>query len=150
MELAKKLLDENKPREALERLKAILPTTQEEWRVHEMIGACFHDLCDADGAAQAYFNAACTDKFLRSQRAHFSNYLFALHYLPQLNAEILINELKIYNSLYRDAQIFPPKNFPSKKISVAFISPNFCEASGRISRIIFSHCIICRNSTRRL
>ena len=84
MEAAKKLLDENKPRKALERLKKILPTAQEEWRIHELIGACFHDLCDAEGAAQAYFNAATTDRFLRSQRAHFSN-------------------LTVYNSLYRDA-----------------------------------------------
>ena len=129
MELAKKFLDEFKPTEALARLKEILPTSAEKWRVHEMIGACFHDLCDADGAAQAYFNAACTDKFLRSQRAHFSNYLFALHYLPQLDAENLIHALKIYNSLYRDAQTFPPKNFPSKKVSVAYLSPNFCDSS---------------------
>ena len=128
MELAQKLLDENKPREALERLKKLLHTA-EEWRVHELIGACFHDLCNAEGAAQAYFNAAMTDKFLRSQRAHFSNYLFALHYLPQLDAPTLINELKIYNSLYRDTEILPPIKNSSEKISVAFISPNFCDSS---------------------
>ena len=129
MELARKFLYAGKPQEALERLKKILPNSQEKWRVHELIGASFHDLCDAEGAAQAYFNAAMTDKFLRSQRAHFSNYLFALHYLPQINAEILTNELKIYNSLYRDAEIFNPKNFSSEKKSVAFISPNFCDSS---------------------
>lgn len=128
MELARKLLDENKPLEALERLKKLLPNS-EAWRIHELIGACFHDLCDAEGAAQAYFNAAMTDKFLRSQRAHFSNYLFALHYLPQLDAKTLINELKIYNSLYRDAEILPPIKKSAEKISVAFISPNFCDSS---------------------
>ncbi|MBQ7630901.1 MAG: glycosyl transferase family 41, partial [Selenomonadaceae bacterium] len=129
MKLARKLLDENKPQEALARLKQILPTTQEEWRVHELIGACFHDLCDAEGAAQAYFNAAMTDKYLRSQRSHFSNYLFALHYLPQLDAPTLINELKIYNSLYRDVEILSATNQSAGKISVAFISPNFCDSS---------------------
>ena len=129
MEMAKKLLDENKPQEALERLKKLLPTAQEKWRVHELIGAAFHDLCDAEGATQAYFNATMTDKYLRSQRAHFSNYLFALHYLPQLDAPTLINELKIYNSLYRDAEILPPIRKSAEKISVAFISPNFCDSS---------------------
>ena len=131
MELARKLLDNNKPRDALERLKKILPTTEEQWRVHELIGAAFHDLCDAEGAAQAYFNAACTDKFLRSQRAHFSNYLFALHYLPQLDAPTLTNELKIYNSLYRDAVTIRNEELGirNEKISVAFISPNFCDSS---------------------
>ena len=129
METARKLLDENKPTEALERLKTILPSS-EAWRVHELIGACFHDLCDAEGAAQAYFNAACTDKYLRGQRAHFSNYLFALHYLPQLDAPALIQELAVYKSLYRDVEPLPPiERKPADKISVAFISPNFCDSS---------------------
>lgn len=129
MEQARKLLEACKPQEALERLKEILPKTSEEWRVHELIGACFHDLCDAQGAAQANFNAAMTDKYLRSQRAHFSNYLFALHYLPQLDAPTLINELKIYNSLYRDSEILSPIKNSSLKKSLAFISPNFCDSS---------------------
>ncbi len=129
METARKLLEEGKPLEALDRLKKILPTAEEEWRVHELIGAAFHDLADAEGAAQAYFNAARTDRFLRSQRAHFSNYLFALHYLPQLDAAALIHALKIYNSLYRDAETLPPKNLSAKKISVAFLAPNFCDSS---------------------
>ena len=131
MELARKLLDAGEPQEALERLKTILPTAQEEWRVHELIGACFHDLCDADGAAQAYLNAAMTDKYLRSQRAHFSNYLFALHYLPQLDAQILINELAVYNSLYRNAETIRNEELGmrNEKISVAFIAPNFCDSS---------------------
>ena len=128
---ARRLLDAGRPQEALERLKKILPTVDDQWRVHELIGACFHDLCDAEGAAQAYFNAACTDKFLRSQRAHFSNYLFALHYLPQLDAPTLINELAIYNSLYRDTT--PIRNeeleMRNEKISVAYLSPNFCDSS---------------------
>lgn len=129
MEIARKLLENNKPREALERLKEILPTAQDTWRIHELIGAAFHDLCDPEGAAQAYLNAALTDKYLRSQRAHFSNYLFALHYLPQLDAPFLINELAVYNSLYRDAETLSPINHSFEKISVAFISPNFCDSS---------------------
>lgn len=129
MDIAKKLLDDGKPSEALERLKTILPTEIEEWRVHELIGAAFHDLSDAEGAAQAYFNAARTDRYLRSQRAHFSNYIFVLHYLPQLDAETLINESAIYNSLYRDAKTLPTINHRADKISVAYIAPNFCDSS---------------------
>ena len=128
MDIAKKLLTAGKPLEALERLKKLLPS-DDDWRVHELIGACFHDLADAEGAAQAYLNAATTDKYLRSQRSHFSNYLFALHYLPQLNAENLIHDLKIYNSLYRDAEILFPIKKSAEKISVAFIAPNFCDSS---------------------
>jgi len=131
MDIAKKLLAAGKPLEALERLKTLLPNVDADnkWRVHELIGACFHDLADADGAAQAYFNAATTDKYLRSQRAHFSNYLFALHYLPQLDAPALINALAVYNSLYRDVEPLPEVNRVAEKISVAFVAPNFCDSS---------------------
>ena len=128
MDIAKKFLDENKPSEALERLKKLLPT-DDEWRIHELIGATFHDLCNAEGVVQASFNAAGTDKYLRSQRSHFSNYLFALHYLPQIDAPTLINELAVYNSLYRDVETLPPINHVAEKISVAFIAPHFCDSS---------------------
>lgn len=132
MNTARKLLDAGKPQEALERLKELLPTVDaaDEWKIHELIGATFHDLCNAEGVAQAYFNAARTDKFLRSQRAHFSNYLFALHYLPQLDAPTLINELAVYNSLYRDVKpLTKITRPPAEKISVAFIAPSFCDSS---------------------
>ena len=131
MEITRKFLEDNKPQEAFERLKKLLPTAQDEWRIHELIGAAFHDLCDAQGAAQAYLNAALTDKYLRSQRAHFSNYLFALHYLPQLDAQFLINELAVYNSLYRDAEKIGNLKLGIRngKFSVAFIAPNFCDSS---------------------
>ena len=133
MDIAKKLLAAGKPLEALERLKTLLPNVDadNQWRVHELIGATFHDLADADGAAQAYFNAAATDKYLRSQREHFSNYLFALHYLPQLDATALINALAVYNSLYRDGNSIRNEELGirNEKISVAFIAPNFCDSS---------------------
>ena len=70
-----KFLEKNNPSAALERLKKILyeENFSDEWKIHELIGACFHDLANAEGATQAYLNAAQTDKILRSQRMHFSN-----------------------------------------------------------------------------
>ena len=130
MELAKKFLEENKPELALERLKKFLyeENFSEEWKVHELIGAAFHDLGDAEGAVQASFNAAKTDTILRNQRRHFSNYLFALHYLKNIDEKILFDSAKIYNSLYSDVEVFT--NFKSnKKNHVAYISPNFCDSS---------------------
>ena len=131
MEIAKNFLKENQPLLALERLKKILHegNFSEEWKIHELVGACFHDLADAEGAVQAYLNAAKTDTILRSQRAHFSNFLFALHYLPQVNSEILFENAKIYQTLYRDQEILPQKNFKSEKISVGFIAPHFLDSS---------------------
>ena len=131
MDTAKKLLNIGKPREALDRLKNLITIVEprDQWQIHELIAAAFHDLANADGAAQASFNAACADRFLRSQRTHFSNWLFTLHYLPTLDAEILSNELAIYDSLYRDEKIFPPKNRATEKISVAYLAPTFCDSS---------------------
>lgn len=131
MDTAKQLLDAQRPLEALDRLKKLLSTVDasDEWRIHELIGAAFHDLANPAGAAQAYFNAARTDKFLRSQRAHFSNWIFALHYLPHVDAETLDNELAIYNSLFRDVEPLDTVARRGEKISVAFIAPNFCDSS---------------------
>ena len=128
MEIAKKLLAQGKPFAALERLKKILQTA-ENWQVHELIGAAFHDLADAEGAAQAYFNAARADTILRFQRTHFSNYIFALHYLPQISAENLFDAAQIYNLLYREIETLKPLKKSANKIHVAYISPHFLDSS---------------------
>ena len=131
METAKKFLEKNQPHEALGRLKKILheENFSDEWKIHELVGACFHDLADAEGAVQAYLNAAKTDKILRSQQQHFSNFLFALHYLPKIDAKNFFENAKIYNSLYRDAEILPQKNFSNKKIHIGFIATHFLDSS---------------------
>ena len=133
MDVAKKFLAENLPEKALERLKKILPTVNQadEWKVHELIGAAFHDLCDAEGAVQASLNAAKTDTILRTQRRHFSNYLFTLHYL-NVDAEILYDAAKIYNSLYRDVDLtysLLPTSYSLKKIHIAYVAPHFMDSS---------------------
>ena len=132
MEKAKKILEKNQPQLALERLKKILHEENfaDEWQIHELVGVCFHDLADAEGAVQAYLNAAKTDTILRSQRTHFSNFLFALHYLPQVNSEILFENAKIYNSLYRDQEILQ-KQFltPHSKLHIAYVAPHFLDSS---------------------
>ena len=131
MEVAKKLLAENLPGVALERLKKILYSEScvDEWKVHDLICAAFHDLCDAEGAVQASLSAARTDKILRSQRIHFSNYLFTLHYLPEVDAQTLFDAAKVYNSLYRDVETFTHLPRSKNKIHVAFIAPHFIESS---------------------
>lgn len=128
MEQAKKLLAQGKPLAALERLKEILKTNS-AWQVHELIGAAFSDLADAEGVAQAYLNAAQADEILRMQRAHFANYIFALHYLPQVTAENLFDAAQIYKTLYRENKILPPLKFSSKKIHVAYIAPHFLDSA---------------------
>ena len=99
------------------------------WRVHEKRGAEFYILGDAEGVAQAYFKAAQADTILRKQREHWSNYIFALHYLPQATAQNFYDAARVYNSLYRDLE--PLKLLPRKagKIRVAYIAPHFLDSS---------------------
>ncbi len=118
-------------RQALDELRSagVIPP-EEMWRVHELYGAVFHDLADAEGAAAAYSNAAQSDRFLRSQREHFSNYLFALHYLPGISAEELYQQHVVYQGLYRDTPEMPPgKAWQHSRLRIGFLSPDFRESS---------------------
>ena len=127
MDVARKLLERGRAEEALDHLKALLPTVDpiDRWRVHEMIGAAFHDLADPDGAAQAYFNAAQSDHYLRAQRQHYSNYLFALHYLPDVDKNDLAAEHFIYDTLYRDVEPLERVANRREKIAVGYVAPDF-------------------------
>ena len=130
------LLSGGQPEKALELLKELLHHASEdflrrgEWRIHEMIGACFHDTADAEGAVQAYLRAAQHDRYLRCQREHFSNYLFALHYLPELPDVFLTEQHFLYGSLYRDAEPLPPLKYEKhRKLRIGCLAPDFLEQS---------------------
>lgn len=131
MDRAKKFLEEGRAEDALERLKKILPTVDpiDRWRVHELIGAAFYDLADPDGAAQAYFNAAQCDRYLRAQRQHYSNYLFALHYLPNVDADDLAAEHFFYDELCRDVEPVECRANRRSKIAVGYLAPHFAEGA---------------------
>ena len=100
----------------------------EEWREHELIGAKCHDKADAAGAAEAYMKAAMTDKYLRSQRMHYSNYLFALHYLSGINNDELAQEHFVYNKLYAEVEHLQLKRNIGK-ITIGYIATSFTESS---------------------
>ena len=103
---------------------------EEIWRVHELYGAVFHDFADAEGAAAAYSNAAQSDRFLRSQREHFSNYLFALHYLPGISPDELYQQHVVYQGLYRDMDGLPTCSaYFHDRIRVGFLARDFRESS---------------------
>ena len=126
------LLQQGKTGAARKRLAALREQVPpaEEWRLHELYGAVFHDLADPEGAAAAYSNAAQCDRFLRSQREHYSSYLFALHYLPGLSAEDLGQQHKFYQELYREEEYLPPRHIaPHSRLRVGFIAENFCDSA---------------------
>ena len=126
------LLQRGKTQLAREKLGALRGqiAPEEEWRLHELYGAVFHDLADPEGAAAAYSNAAQCDKYLRSQREHYSNYLFALHYLPGLSAEDLAQQHKFYQELYREEECLPVRKVaPHSRLRIGFIASDFCDSA---------------------
>lgn len=133
MEESKRLLDIGETHKAFKRLKNILPKfkdTQDEWKIHELIGAVFHDLGDAEGAVQAYLYATHKDRYLRSQRTHYSNYLFALHYLDKLTDEELADEHFVYDRLFENDYLkVNTFSKASGKLTIGYIASNFLESS---------------------
>jgi len=126
------LLQQGRTQAARERLDALRGSVPdgELWRFHELYGAVFHDLADAEGAAAAYRNAAQCDKYLRSQREHFSSYLFALHYLPGLSAVDLWQQHRYYAELYREEEFLPPRRIvPHSRLRIGFIANDFCDSA---------------------
>ena len=116
-------------REKLDALRSRVPQA-EEWCFHELYGAVFHDLADAEGAVAAYSNAAKCDQYLRSQREHFSSYLFALHYLPGLTAADLWQQHSYYQELYRGEELLPPRQItPHSRLRIGFIASDFCDSA---------------------
>lgn len=129
------LLEAGRTEEALGLLKTLKerPSAELEerdmWQVHELFGACFHDMGDAEGAAQAYVQAARCDRFLRSQRQHFSSYLFALHYLSGISDKEMAEQNLSYGGLYRDVEPLPLRKAerPGGKVRVGYLAPSFSE-----------------------
>lgn len=144
---------------ALAALRALRETASPEfrardlWRVHELFGAAFRLLGDAAGCAQAYYEAARADRFLRSQRAHYSSYLFALHYLPGISAAALAAQHFACGRLYEaredegaGARAVPPRPLSrgggaagtARPLRVGFLAPDFLDsAAARFYDVFF-------------
>ena len=110
---------------------------QESWRMLEKRGATCRLKGDAAGCAQAYYEAARCDRFLRSQREHYSSYLFTLHYLPGISAEELARQHFVYGRLYRDELVEMEAGgreaddaaTAGRRLRIGFLAPDFLESS---------------------
>jgi len=128
---------------------------EESWRTFEQRGASCRLRGDAAGCARAYYEAAQCDRFLRSQREHYSSYLFTLHYLPGISAEELARQHFVYGQLYRDelatnevpagtvdggekgdaSETIAPETVVSvarpdeRRLRIGFLAPDFLESS---------------------
>ena len=96
------------------------------------------ELGDGYGAAADLFQAARLDKYLRSQRQHYSGYLFASHYIAwedmekyrEEQARDLAESHFAYGHLYEDEELLPPPPvYRHEKIRVGYLVPRFTESS---------------------
>lgn len=102
---------------------------QESWRTLEQIGAACRLTLDIEGCARAYYEAAANDTYLRSQREHYSSYLFALHYLPGIAPEAMAEQHRVYGKLYPHGSFGEQGGAPHIPLRVGFLAPHFCESS---------------------
>ena len=106
---------------------------EEQWRFSEMMGACCRALADTEGAIAAYFEAATEDKFLRSQRSHFSNYLYLCHAVPNLTPKELKAQFDMYATLYRSEEPLAPRaNVRHERLRIGFIAEHFLSSSASL------------------
>ena len=105
----------------------------EQWRFSEMMGACCRALADTEGALAAYFEAATEDKYLRSQRSHFSNYLYLCHAVPNLTPKELKAQFDMYAKLYsHEEPLSPRENVRHERLRIGFIAEHFLSASSSL------------------
>ena len=105
----------------------------EQWRFSEMMGACCGALADTEGAIAAYFEAATEDKFLRSQRSHFSNYLYLCHAAANLTPSQLKAQFDMYATLYRNEEPLAPRaNVRHDRLRIGFLAQHFLSSSSSL------------------
>ena len=105
----------------------------EQWRFSEMMGACCGALADTEGAIAAYFEAATEDKYLRSQRSHFSNYLYLCHAVPNLTPKELKAQFDMYATLYRHEEPLPLRaDVHHTRLRIGFIAQHFLASSSSL------------------
>ncbi len=98
----------------------------EGWRLHELYAAAFAGVLDAEGVAQAYFRAMQADRYRASQLRHFSNYLFALHYLSGIGPEEMLRQHLAYGRLLGEV---PTASSRGEALRIGFLAPDFSPSS---------------------
>ena len=106
---------------------------EEQWRFSEMMGACCRALADTEGALAAYFEAATEDTYLRSQRSHFSNYLYLCHAVPNLTPKELKAQFDMYATLYRHEEPLPARaDVRHERLRIGFLAEHFVGSSSAL------------------
>lgn len=113
----------------LQRLRQQCAQTVESWQADELSGRCWHALGELEKARIFLWKAieSCTGPYLHHQQLMYSNYLFLLHYLPNVTASELAQQHFMYDRLYATTQQFTHQKRDKTKLRIGYLSPDFNE-----------------------
>ena len=93
--------------------------------LYNLLGAAHKDCGEAKESTTCYLQASHYSITLQGKAADYSNYLFNLHYLSDINASKMKLEHEGYNHFFENIKTYIHKKRECKKIKIGYISPDF-------------------------
>lgn len=128
-------LRQQQPELALDTLRALRQKgvfqETELWRVYQRAGIAYNQMMEPEKVAEAYWQAVThpAGMPLRKQQEIYSDYLFTLHYLPQLSDEEFHAKHFLYDALVRTQEKLPHPRARHRhaKLRIGYLAPFFIE-----------------------
>ena len=129
------LLDKEAPQQALDRLNRLIQEVgykpDEEWRVLQYYSQCYYKLFDKQKCRQYSWAALKHSKGqpFRIQQLEFSDYLFMLHYYPEVTDAEMRHLHFFYDRFTRAVEQYKhnPKRHQHDKLRIGYIAGEFTD-----------------------
>ena len=94
-------------------------------KCYNLLGVVYGRLGEAEKSLQSYFTAIKYGEGIASKAIDYSNYLFNLHYLPNITQEELYKAHEGYNELFNDIKQYEHEpEMRVGKLRIGYISPD--------------------------
>jgi len=93
--------------------------------LYNLLGAAHKDCGEAEESTSCYLRASQYSITLQGKATDYSNYLFNLHYLPEISAVKMKSEHEGYNCFFEHIKPYVHRKRDRKKIKIGYISPDF-------------------------
>ena len=115
---------------ALDRVNSLLHSgllPQQRWQVYEACGLCWQQLGNIGKAVGWFWQAINSTEGLPPgvQRKIFSNYLFLLHYLPDIRDTDFVRQHFLYGQLFQAIRQYSHQARVREKLRIGYLSPDF-------------------------
>ncbi len=93
--------------------------------LHNLLGNCYKNLGESAQSVAEYLKASQHSVDDKSKAVEYSNYLFNLHYLPNLTQEEMYKAHLAYNTFFSNIKTYQhEKKERSQKLRIGYISPD--------------------------